>query len=131
MDKAAIEAAKLNLEFTKIVSPLNGVTGVRLVDAGNLVRSSDQTGIVVITQVDPISVIFSLPQDDLPAVSKEMRDGQLTVEAYIGDKVCGSGTTEFVGDGDSRVTVYAIDVVSKEQTAGCGGDGLRPGNRRL
>src|SRR5262249_31664610 len=68
VDRGTIEAAKLNLDYANIKSPLDGVTGVRLVDPGNLVRASDASGLVVITQLDPISVLFSLPQDELPRV---------------------------------------------------------------
>jgi multidrug efflux system membrane fusion protein len=85
IDKAAIESAKLNLEYTRITAPLDGVTGVRLVDAGNLVHASDATGIVIITQLDPIAVIFTLPQDDLPMLAAQMAKGELTVEAYARD----------------------------------------------
>ena len=69
VDRAAIESARLNLDYARIVSPIDGVTGVRLVDPGNLVRASDAGGIVVVTQLDPIAVLFTLPQDDLPRIS--------------------------------------------------------------
>ena len=62
-----IDAARLNLDYARITSPIDGVTGVRLVDPGNLVHAADTTGIVVVTQLDPIAVFFTLPQDDLPA----------------------------------------------------------------
>jgi multidrug efflux system membrane fusion protein len=86
VDKAQIDTAKLNLDWARIVSPIDGVTGVRLVDPGNIVRASDQNGIVVVTQLDPIAVLFTLPQDDLPTVAKEMHGGaQLAVEAFSRD----------------------------------------------
>lgn len=82
-DLAQIEAAKLNLSYARITSPIDGVTGVRLVDQGNLVRASDTSGIVLVTQLDPISVLFTLPQDDLPLVARHMRDQQkLAVDAF-------------------------------------------------
>jgi len=68
-DDAAIDAAKLDLEFTKVRAPISGRTGVRLVDAGNLVTANQETGIVVITEIQPISVIFTLPQQHLGALN--------------------------------------------------------------
>ncbi len=85
IDRAALENARLNLDYARITSPIDGVTGVRLIDAGNLVHASDQTGIVVLTQLDPIAVIFTLPQDDLPAVSEQLRKGTLDVQAFARD----------------------------------------------
>jgi multidrug efflux system membrane fusion protein len=85
VDEAQIENAKLNIDYARIVSPIDGITGVRLVDPGNIVRATDQTGIVLITQIDPISVLFTLPSENLPKVSEQMRLGPLTVEAYSRD----------------------------------------------
>jgi multidrug efflux system membrane fusion protein len=84
-DQAAIDAANLQLAYARITSPIDGVTGIRLVDPGNVVHAADTTGIVVITQLDPISVIFTLPQDDLPAVAKELSGSALPVEAFSRD----------------------------------------------
>lgn len=82
-DNAAIEAAKVNLSYTNIYSPINGVVGLRAVDPGNIVHSSDSTGLVVITQIHPIAIIFTLPEDQLPQVQQAMRGGnKLVVEAY-------------------------------------------------
>jgi multidrug efflux system membrane fusion protein len=82
-DQAAIEAAKVNLGYTKIVSPIDGVVGLRQVDAGNIVHAADTTGLIVVTQLQPISVIFTLPEDQLPEVLKLTRGGnRLAVEAY-------------------------------------------------
>ncbi len=71
-DAAAIDTARLNLEFTRITSPIDGRVGLRLVDPGNFIRSAEATGLVNITQTRPISVIFTLPQDQLPAILKAM-----------------------------------------------------------
>jgi membrane fusion protein, multidrug efflux system len=71
-DQAAIEAAKVNLGYTKILSPINGVVGLRQVDPGNIVHASDTTGLLVVTQLQPIAVIFTLPEDQLPQVLKLM-----------------------------------------------------------
>lgn len=85
IDQGQIDAARLNIEYARITSPIDGVTGVRLVDPGNLVRNSDANGIVVITQLDPIAVLFTLPQDFLPQVAQQMELGTLAVEAYSRD----------------------------------------------
>src|SRR6267378_3987050 len=85
VDQATIEVAKLNLDYANIKSPIDGVSGVRIVDPGNLVRASDPNGLVVITQLDPISVLFSLPQDELPRVMQELQRGLLSVEAWNRD----------------------------------------------
>src|SRR5262249_13148604 len=67
-DQAAIDSAKLNLVYCHITSPIDGVVGLRLVDPGNIVHSTDANGLLVITQIDPISVIFTLPEDQLQPV---------------------------------------------------------------
>src|SRR3984893_6407774 len=82
-DQAAIQAAKVNLGYTKIVSPINGVVGLRQVDPGNIVHANDATGLLVVTQLQPIAVIFTLPEDQLPEVLKRTRGGsRLAVEAF-------------------------------------------------
>jgi multidrug efflux system membrane fusion protein len=78
-DDAAIQSAKLNLDYAAITSPIDGRVGLRLVDPGNLIHASDSTGIVTVTQIKPISVIFTLPQDSLPAVQAAMARGKLSV----------------------------------------------------
>ncbi len=88
-DDAAIAAAKLNLEFTRIVAPIQGRVGLRLVDPGNLVHANDATGIVVINQIRPIALLFTLPQDHFPAVQDAMRAADaasLPVAAFTGDE---------------------------------------------
>ena len=82
-DQAQIDAQKLNLVYAHIVSPVTGRVGLRQVDAGNYVQTSDPNGIVVVTQLQPISVIFTLPEDNLPAVMKRVHAGAtLSVTAY-------------------------------------------------
>lgn len=81
--EAAIQAAKVNLNYTRITSPINGVVGLRQVDPGNIVHASDANGLLVVTQLEPISVIFTLPEDHLPEVLDLTRKGKkLAVEAY-------------------------------------------------
>jgi membrane fusion protein, multidrug efflux system len=82
-DQAAIQAAKVNLGYTKIASPISGVVGLRQVDPGNIVHASDTNGLLVVTQLQPIAVIFTLPEDQLPEVLKRTRGGStLAVEAF-------------------------------------------------
>ncbi|MET0343781.1 MAG: efflux RND transporter periplasmic adaptor subunit [Polyangiales bacterium] len=82
-DEAQIESAKLNLSYARITSPIDGVTGIRLIDPGNFVRAGDANGLVIVTQLDPIAVVFSLPQDDLGKIADELsRHGKLPVVAY-------------------------------------------------
>lgn len=82
-DQAAIDAAQLNLTYCHIVSPVTGRVGLRLVDEGNYVQASDANGLVVVTQLTPISVVFALPQDQVPQVIRASRAGQsVPVEAW-------------------------------------------------
>jgi multidrug efflux system membrane fusion protein len=83
-DQAQIENASLNLTYTEVRSPVDGVTGVRQVDQGNVVHASDPNGIVVVTQLDPMAIVFTLPQDDLPQINQQIGAG-LTIEAYSRD----------------------------------------------
>jgi len=85
-DQSQINNAKLQLTYSRITAPISGRIGLRLVDVGNIVHASDTTGLLVITQLQPISVIFSLPQDQLPQVNAKLHAGiQLTVDAYDRD----------------------------------------------
>jgi len=81
-DKAQIDNARTQLSYTTIVAPIDGLTGIRQVDAGNIVHAADTTGLVVITQMHPISVVFTLPQQALPDVARAMREGTPEVLAY-------------------------------------------------
>jgi membrane fusion protein, multidrug efflux system len=87
-DQATIDNAKLQLAYAHIVAPISGRVGLRLVDIGNIVHASDTSGLLVITQLQPISVIFTLPQDQLQQVLVKLRGGgQLPVEAFDRDDV--------------------------------------------
>jgi multidrug efflux system membrane fusion protein len=81
-DQAAIEYAKTELSYTTITAPFDGVTGVRLIDPGNIVHPTDPTGLVVVTQVQPITVIFPLPSADIPDVQDALAKGEVKVDAY-------------------------------------------------
>jgi membrane fusion protein, multidrug efflux system len=84
-DQATIENAKLNLVYCHITSPISGRVGLRLVDPGNMVHATDTNSLLVITQLQPIAVLFTLPEDNLPAVSQHMAKGTLEVDAYSRD----------------------------------------------
>jgi membrane fusion protein, multidrug efflux system len=84
-DEALIEAANVQLGYTRLTSPIDGVTGVRQVDVGNIIHPTDPNGLVVVTQIEPISVIFTLPETDLPQIQEQMAKGPLTVLAYSQD----------------------------------------------
>ncbi len=82
-DQGAVDSAKLNLTYAKITAPISGRIGLRLVDAGNVVHSTDQNGLAIIDQMQPISVIFTIPADSLPPVLSKLRAGQHPrVDAY-------------------------------------------------
>jgi multidrug efflux system membrane fusion protein len=82
-DQGLIDNAKLQLTYSRVTAPIGGRTGLRLVDVGNVVYPTDATGLVVITQVQPITVTFTIPEDDLPAVLAKLRgNARLPVEAY-------------------------------------------------
>lgn len=86
LDEGIVESAKVNVTYTKIPAPITGRVGLRLVDPGNIVQSTDSNGLVVITQIDPISVIFTISEDQLPTVAQKMQAGQkLEVDAYDRD----------------------------------------------
>ena len=97
-DQAAIDSATVQLGYATITSPITGRTGMRLVDKGNVVRTTDSSGLVVITQLQPISVIFALPQDVLGDITREMSEGQLKVLAYNRDSTVrlGEGLLDLV-----------------------------------
>jgi multidrug efflux system membrane fusion protein len=84
-DDAQIEAAQLNLSFCYIIAPFDGRIGLRNVDPGNIVHSAEPTPIISVMQIHPISVTFTLPQDNLPAINAAMAQKQLDVVVYAGD----------------------------------------------
>jgi multidrug efflux system membrane fusion protein len=84
-DQAAIDSAKLNLIYCHITAPVSGRIGLRQVDPGNIVHANDTNAMFVITQLQPIAVLFTLPEDNLQAVSRQMANGTLEVDAYSRD----------------------------------------------
>ena len=103
LDQGAIDNARTLLDYCTIVSPLNGRTGIRQVDQGNFVQASDPTGIVVITQIQPIAVIFTLPQQQLSQVNMASRRAPLTAEAVD------SATRAVLGHGALTVVNNQVD----------------------
>jgi multidrug efflux system membrane fusion protein len=85
VDQAIIDNARTQLDYTRITSPINGRTGIRLIDPGNIVHAAGTTGIVVVTQVQPISVIFTLPEEDLSAVGAALAAGPVPVTTLSRD----------------------------------------------
>ncbi|HEY8209028.1 MAG TPA: efflux RND transporter periplasmic adaptor subunit [Myxococcaceae bacterium] len=85
IDEAAVETAQLNVSYSRIASPLDGVTGIRQVDPGNLVHASDALGIVLVTQMNPIALLITVPADELPRVVQALARGPVPVEAYHRD----------------------------------------------
>jgi multidrug efflux system membrane fusion protein len=102
-DDAAVDTAKLQLDFTSIRAPIDGRAGLRLVDPGSIVHASDATGLVTITQMAPISVLFTMPQDDLPRIRDAMKDQSLKVDIYSRD-----GSVMIV-EGDLTVVDTSVD----------------------
>ena len=83
IDRAAVANAKLQLSYTKITAPITGRLGLRLIDQGNMIHASDANGLAVITQIQPIAVVFTLPEDSLPILRQHLKSGaNLTVDAY-------------------------------------------------
>jgi membrane fusion protein, multidrug efflux system len=98
VDQAQIDNARTQLEYTRIVSPIDGRTGIRLVDPGNIVHAADTTGIVVVTQVQPIAVIFTLPEEDLSDVGAALAAGpvKVTTVSRDGGKELDEGTLSLI-----------------------------------
>jgi len=84
-DQAQIDAAKLNITYSRITAPFSGRVGLRQVDPGNIVHASDTNPMLILTQLQPIAVIFTLPEDVLPKVAQQMRRGTLEVDAFSRD----------------------------------------------
>ena len=84
-DEALIEAARVNLSYTKLTAPIDGVTGIRQIDNGNIIHPTDPNGLVDLTQIQPISVIFTLPETTFAEIQAQMTKGPLKVLAYSQD----------------------------------------------
>jgi membrane fusion protein, multidrug efflux system len=84
-DEAVIESAKINLNYTRLTAPIDGVTGIRQIDKGNIIHPTDANGLVDVTQVQPISLIFTLPETTFPELQQEMAKGPVKVLTYSQD----------------------------------------------
>jgi membrane fusion protein, multidrug efflux system len=104
-DEAAIKAAQLNVDYASIKSPIDGVTGIRQVDIGVLVQANSQT-LVTITQIEPIFVVFTLPEANIAAIRAAMAQGQLTIQAYAGsdEKQIAEGVLDLVDNAVDQTT---------------------------
>jgi membrane fusion protein, multidrug efflux system len=105
-DQAQIDFARVQLDYTTITSPIAGRTGVRMIDAGNIVQATNTSGLVVVTQIEPISVLFTLPEDDFGVVNRQMAAGPLTVTASsrADNKVLGQGTLLLINNQIDQTT---------------------------
>jgi multidrug efflux system membrane fusion protein len=103
VDQAQIDSTRTQLDYTRITSPISGRTGIRLVDPGNIVRAADTTGIVVVTQVQPIAVIFTLPEEALGAVTSALAAGpvKVTTRTRSGGVALDEGTLQLI---DNQIT---------------------------
>jgi multidrug efflux system membrane fusion protein len=105
-DKAAIESAKVQLAYTTIRAPLSGRAGFRLVDPGNIVHAGDQTGILTIAQVQPIAVVFTAPEQQLPDINDALKGGPLKVTTFSSDG------RRRLGDGTLKLVDNQVDIAS-------------------
>ena len=106
VDQAVIDNARTQLEYTRITSPIEGRTGIRLIDPGNIVHAADTAGIVVVTQMQPIAVIFTLPEEDLEAVNAALAAGPVAVTTVSrdGNEVLDSGTLTLIDNEIQQAT---------------------------
>lgn len=105
-DAAAIDSARTQLDYTAITSPIDGRTGIRLIDPGNIVHGADTTGMVVVTELEPIAVILALPEEDFGALSAALERGPVTAAALSRDdkQVLDSGTVELIDNQIDQTT---------------------------
>jgi membrane fusion protein, multidrug efflux system len=106
VDQAAIDNARTQLDYTRITSPIEGRTGIRLIDPGNIVRAAGTAGIVVVTQVQPISVVFTLPEENISMVGAALTVGpvQVTTLSRDGDTVLDQGTLTLIDNQIDQTT---------------------------
>jgi len=117
-DQAQIDNAKLQITYSHITAPISGRVGLRLVDVGNIVHAADTNGLVVITQLQPIAVIFTLPQDQLQKVMQEMRGRTMSVEAWDrdnSDKIAGGKLLTIDNQIDTTTGTYKLKAVFDNQ----------------
>ena len=105
-DEAALENAKVSLDYTTIRAPISGRTGLRTIDIGNIVHTTDTNGIVTIAQIQPIAVLFTAPENQLPAINRGLKDGPLKLTARTPD-----GKTT-LAQGELSIVNNDIDIAS-------------------
>ncbi len=105
-DEAAERNAKVSLDYTTIAAPISGHVGLRTIDIGNIVHPGDQNGIVTIAQIQPIAVVFTAPEDQLPAINRGLKNGPLQLAALTPD-----GSTE-LAHGTLSIVSNEIDIGS-------------------
>lgn len=105
-DKAALQSARLQVEYAQVRAPIDGRTGARIIDEGNLIHANDATGLVVINQIHPISAVFTLSQDLLPPIRGAMAKHPVVVEVLSRDnaETLGAGELEFIDNQIDKVT---------------------------
>ncbi len=96
-DQAAIDNAQATLGYTKIIAPLSGLTGLRQVDQGNIIHASDASGLAIITQLQPIAILFSLPQQQIVRVNAAIAKGALVVDVFGNDGTTVADTGKLTG----------------------------------
>jgi membrane fusion protein, multidrug efflux system len=106
-DEAAVANAKVQLEFTKITAPIDGRVGLRLVDQGNIVHANDQAGLAVITQLQPISVVFTLPEGNLREITKKLKTNG--TDESLGVAAVDPQTNQILGQGELRAMDNQVD----------------------
>jgi membrane fusion protein, multidrug efflux system len=117
IDRAQVDNAKLQLSYTRVTAPIGGRTGLRIVDAGNMVHASDAAGLVVLTQVDPVTVLFTIPQDALPRVIARLQAGEKPpVEVWDRDQKTKLATGALI-TADNQIDVTTGTVKLKAQFA--------------
>jgi len=114
-DQGQIANAKLQLTYSRVIAPVSGRIGLRLVDPGNMIQPTDANGMAVITQLQPVTVVFSVPQDNLPAIMKRLRAGEvLPVSAYSQDgKVLLAKGTLLAVDNQIDTTTGTVKIKAK------------------
>ncbi len=105
-DQAAIQAAQLNVDYAALRSPIDGVTGIRQIDIGNLIQANSQQNLVTITQIQPIYVIFTLPEADIDRVRQAMSKGTLAIQAYAADD------TRMIAEGKLDLIDNTVDLTT-------------------
>jgi len=124
-DQAAIDSAQTQFDYTTIKAPLSGKTGFRLVDAGNIVHGADTTGIVTIVRLQPISVVFTAPEEELPRINQALAASAVPVEALTSDgkRSLGQGTLALVNNQVDQ----ASGTIAMKATFANGNNALWPG----